>query len=175
MRIAFIGAGSVGFTQTLIRDILKVPEFNNVEFSLQDISEQNLKMISQLIQKDISSNKLPAKVLISTDRSKALEGAKYIINCTRIGGLSAFKDDVEIPLKYGIDQCVGDTICAGGILYGQRNIPAILDFCKDINSYADSNALFLNYSNPMARSKPATWSWMIKPEPPRVLALWKWR
>jgi len=159
MRIAFIGAGSVGFTQTLIRDILKVPEFNNVEFSLQDISEQNLKMISQLIQKDISSNKLPAKVLISTDRSKALEGAKYIINCTRIGGLSAFKDDVEIPLKYGIDQCVGDTICAGGILYGQRNIPAILDFCKDINSYADSNALFLNYSNPMAMN---TWASLTK-------------
>ena len=65
------------------------------------------------------------------DRRAAIEGARYIITCTRIGGLEAYRHDIEIPLKYGIDQCVGDTICAGGILYGQRNIPVILDFCRD--------------------------------------------
>jgi len=55
---------------------------------------------------------------------------------------------VDIPLKYGVDQCVGDTLCAGGIMYGQRNIPAILDFCRDIKAVSASNALFLNYANP---------------------------
>ncbi len=54
------------------------------------------------------------------------------MSCVRVGGLEAFATDISIPLKYGVDQCVGDTICAGGILYGQRNIPVILDFCKDI-------------------------------------------
>ncbi len=47
------------------------------------------------------------------------------MSCVRIGGLEAFADDIRIPLKYGVDQCVGDTICAGGIMYGQRTIPAI--------------------------------------------------
>ncbi|TKB35533.1 MAG: alpha-glucosidase/alpha-galactosidase, partial [Mesorhizobium sp.] len=61
----------------------------------------------------------------------------------------------RIPLKYGIDQCVGDTICAGGILYGQRNIPVILDFCKDILEVAEPGAKFLNYANPMAMN---TWA-----------------
>ena len=70
--------------------------------------------------------------------AQALEGADYVINCVRIGGLEAFQTDIDIPLKYGVDQCVGDTLCAGGIMYGQRNIPRILDFCKDIREVADA-------------------------------------
>ncbi|TIS83550.1 MAG: alpha-glucosidase/alpha-galactosidase, partial [Mesorhizobium sp.] len=80
---------------------------------------------------------------------------RYIISCVRVGGLEAYADDIRIPLKYGIDQCVGDTICAGGILYGQRNIPVILDFCKDIREVAETDAKFLNYANPMAMN---TWA-----------------
>ena len=155
MKISFIGAGSIGFTQTLVRDLLKVPEFHNAIFSFHDISEKNLNSVSQLVQKDIDQNKLPAKIEQSIDRKKSLEGAKYIINCTRIGGLEAYEHDINIPLQYGVDQCVGDTICAGGILYGHRISPQTLNFCRDIKSYSESNALFLNYSNPMAMN---TWA-----------------
>ncbi len=77
------------------------------------------------------------------------------MSCVRVGGLEAFATDISIPLKYGVDQCVGDTICAGGILYGQRNIPVILDFCKDIREVAAPGALFINYANPMAMN---TWA-----------------
>ena len=73
----------------------------------------------------------------------------------RQGGLEAFQTDIDIPLKYGIDQCVGDTICAGGIMYAQRGIPALLDFCTDIREVAKPGALFLNYANPMAMN---TWA-----------------
>jgi len=155
MKISFLGAGSVGFTQTLVRDILKVRALQNIEISLHDISKKNLTLISRLIEKDIKANNLPTKLSIDFDRKKSLLNAKYIINCVRIGGLEAFETDVEIPLKYGIDQCVGDTICAGGIMYGQRNIPVILDFCRDIKKYSKKNAVFLNYSNPMAMN---TWA-----------------
>ena len=53
MKISFIGAGSIGFTQTLVRDLLKVPEFQDITFSFHDISEKNLDLVSRLIQKDI--------------------------------------------------------------------------------------------------------------------------
>ena len=71
----------------------------------------------------IEVNNLPTKITATAGRRRAFEGARYVINCVRIGGLEAFADDIRIPLKYGVDQCVGDTICAGGILYGQRNDP----------------------------------------------------
>ena len=70
MKISFIGAGSIGFTQTLVRDLLKVPEFQDITFSFHDISDKNLDLVSRLIQKDIEQNKLPAKIEQSTDRKK---------------------------------------------------------------------------------------------------------
>ena len=64
---------------------------------------------------------MPTRIAATADRRRALEGARYVINCVASAGLEAFADDIRIPLQYGVDQCVGDTICAGGILYGQRN------------------------------------------------------
>lgn len=154
-KVAIIGAGSVGFTKMLVSDLLHVPEFANVEFALTDINPHNLDMIKQIIEQIVATNKLPAKVTATTNRREAISGARYIMSCVRVGGLEAFATDVNIPLKYGVDQCVGDTICAGGILYGQRNIPVILDFCKDIREVAEPGALFLNYANPMAMN---TWA-----------------
>ena len=148
-KICIIGAGSVGFTKKLCQDILKVPEFEDIEIALTDINAHNLDMIAQIIRRVVSSNGLKTRVTATTDRREALTGARYVMNCVRIGGLEAFADDIRIPLKYGVDQCVGDTICAGGILYGQRGIPAIMDFCRDIKDVAEPNALLLNYANPM--------------------------
>src|SRR5664279_1825704 len=155
LKIAIIGAGSVGFTKRLITDIVCVPELRDVEFALTDISQHNLSMVRQILERMVEANRLPTKITATTERRKALEGARYVISCVRVGGLEAYADDIRIPLKYGVDQCVGDTICAGGILYGQRNIPVILDFCKDIREVAASGALFINYANPMAMN---TWA-----------------
>jgi alpha-galactosidase len=149
-KICIIGAGSVGFTKKLCQDILKVPEFAGIEIALTDISAHNLDMIAQIIRRIVEVNRLPARVTATTDRRRALEGARYVMCCVRIGGLEAFAEDIRIPLKYGVDQCVGDTICAGGILYGQRGIPAMMEFCRDIREVAEPGALLLNYANPMA-------------------------
>jgi alpha-galactosidase len=155
LKITIIGAGSVGFTKKLVTDILCVPEFHDVEIALTDINQRNLDMVRQILETIVQVNALPTKITASVDRREALEGSKYVINCVRIGGLEAFADDIRIPLKYGVDQCVGDTICAGGILYGQRSIPAILDFCRDIRDVAAPGAKLLNYANPMAMN---TWA-----------------
>ncbi len=149
-KIAIIGAGSIGFTRKLMQDILSVPEFSGVAFALTDINAQNLDLVTQLCRRTIEANHLPATLESSTDRREMLRGARYIINVTRIGGLDAFAHDIEIPLKYGVDQCVGDTLGAGGIMYGQRGIPVILDFCRDIREVAEPGAILLNYGNPNA-------------------------
>ncbi len=149
-KITIIGAGSVGFTKKLCSDILKVPEFEEIEIALTDINAQNLEMISQIIRRIVQVNGLKTRITATTDRRLALTGARYVMNVVRIGGLEAFADDIRIPLKYGVDQCVGDTICAGGLMYAQRGISALLEFCKDIREVAEPGALLLNYANPMA-------------------------
>ncbi|MGF7144663.1 alpha-galactosidase [Anaerotaenia torta] len=149
-KIAFIGAGSVGFTRTLFSDLMTVREFHDIEVAFTDINQHNLDMVTSLCQRDLEENGVPIKIQATLDRREAFKNARYIINCVRIGMLEAFETDVEIPLKYGVDQCVGDTLCAGGIMYGQRGIAAILDFCKDIREVAEPGAIMLNYSNPNA-------------------------
>ena len=149
-KLAFIGAGSVGFTRGLLSDILTVPELRDIEVSFTDINEKNLEMVRALCQRDIEANGLNIKIHATLDRREALKDAKYVINCVRVGALEAFATDIEIPLKYGVDQCVGDTLCIGGIMYGQRGIAAILDFCKDIREVALPGCILLNYSNPNA-------------------------
>jgi alpha-galactosidase len=149
-KIAFIGAGSIGFTRGLLADILAVPEFRDIEVAFTDINQHNLDMVTRLCQRDIDANGLPIKIQATLDRREAFKDAKYVINCVRIGMLEAFTYDVEIPLKYGVDQCVGDTLCAGGIMYAQRDIAALEGFCRDIRQVAAPGCMMLNYSNPNA-------------------------
>ncbi len=121
-KVTFIGAGSIGFTRGLLADLLAVPEFHNIDVSFMDINPRNLDMVYQLCQRDIEANGLDIKIKTTLDRREALKDAKYVIDCARIGLLDAFELDVNIPLKYGVDQCVGDTLCAGGVMYAQRDI-----------------------------------------------------
>jgi alpha-galactosidase len=155
IKIAMIGAGAVGWTRRLMRDLLAVPEFVEMTYALTDISQRNLEMAYQLCVRDVEANHLPTKIVQTMDRRAAIADADYVICAIRQGGLEAFATDIDIPLKYGIDQCVGDTICAGGIMYAQRTIPELLKFCKDIREVAKPDALFLNYANPMAMN---TWA-----------------
>ena len=155
IKVTIIGAGSLIFSRRLMHDILAVPELRNTTFGLTDISKRNLDMAARLVRRDLKANKLRAKVISTQNRRKALEGANYVINSARIGGLAGLEMDVEIPLKYGVDQCVGDTLSAGGIMYGQRNFPALMEFCDDIKAVSKPGALMLNYANPNAMN---TWA-----------------
>jgi alpha-galactosidase len=148
--IAFIGAGSIGFTRGLLADLLTVPEFRDLSVTFMDLNPDNLRMCTELCQRDLDANGLPIRIRATTDRREAVRGARYVFCTFRVGGLEAFRHDIDIPLSYGVDQCVGDTLCAGGVMYGQRGIAAMLELCRDIRAAAEPGCLLLNYANPMA-------------------------
>jgi alpha-galactosidase len=101
------------------------------------------------VEKIISAGNYPAKVIATKDRKEALEGADGVVCTILAGGINVWRNDIEIPKKYGIDICVGDTRGPSGIFRALRTIPVMLDICKDIESYCP-DAIFLNYTNPMA-------------------------
>jgi alpha-galactosidase len=98
-KITFIGAGSIGYTRGLLKDILSVREFRDIKVAFTDINRRKLDMVTRLCQRDIDSNGSNIKIESTTDRRESLRDAKYVFNVVRIGGLDAFKLDNRYPVK----------------------------------------------------------------------------
>ena len=148
-KFAFIGAGSLGFTQDLARDILSFKSFQDAELALMDIHEGRLEYAGKTVQKIINSAGIPAKVTTTTNRKEALKNADGVLITILQGGVSVWRHDIEIPKKYGVDICVGDTRGPAGIFRFLRTAPVMLDIIRDVESLCP-NAVVLNYTNPMA-------------------------
>lgn len=149
-KIAIIGAGSIVFCKTLILDILMTKGLEDTEFALMAPSTKRSGEVEKYIKKVIEHNGLKASVYTTTDRRDAVKDAKYIISTFQIGGVSAFEMDYKIPLKYGVDQCIGDSMGPGGLFRALRSIPVSIGMANDIKELAHPDALILNYVNPMA-------------------------
>jgi len=148
-KVTFIGAGSVVFASRLLTDILYHPELRDSTISLMDIDAERLDLIDKLARLIVQKHAPKAKVESTLNRKEALKDADYVIIMIQVGGLEAFEQDIYIPLKYGVNQEVGDTLGPGGVFRGLRTIPALLDICRDMEDLCP-DALMINYANPMA-------------------------
>ena len=147
-KIAFIGAGSFGFTRKLVRDVLTFPLLENTTLSLMDIDADHLEFARRAVQKIVDLGNYPAKVEATLDREQALRGADYVVVTILAGGLDVWRKDIEIPKKYGIDINIGDTRGPSGIFRALRTIPVMLDIGRDMERLCP-DATMLNYTNPM--------------------------
>ena len=148
-KIAFIGAGSFGFTRKLVNDLLTFPAFQDATIALMDINAERLDYIKRAVDRIVAEGKYPAKVLATLDRKEALMGADGVVTTILHGEVDVWQHDILIPKKYGVDTNVGDTRGPSGIFRYLRTINPILDIAADIDRYCP-NAVYLNYTNPMA-------------------------
>jgi alpha-galactosidase len=148
-KITFIGAGSLGFTRSLVRDILTFPLLKDSTLSLMDINAERLEFSRASVQKIVDMGHYPAKVEATMDRVEALKGADVVLCTILVGETEVWRHDIEIPKKYGVDTNVGDTRGPSGIFRALRTIPVMLSIVKDMERYCPQ-ATLLNYTNPMA-------------------------
>lgn len=148
-RIVFIGAGSLGFTRGLVRDILTFPLLADSTLVLMDINKERLDFAKRAVESIVARGNYPARVVATLSRTEALKGADAVLCTILAGATNVWRHDIEIPKKYGVDINVGDTRGPAGIFRALRTIPVMLDICRDIRRLCP-NAIFLNYTNPMA-------------------------
>ena len=149
-KIAMIGAGSVVFCKTLMSDIMATPALADSEFALMSLPDPRLQRMEEFANRMIKDNNLPAKAWATTDRQKAIKDADFVVVMIQVGGVEAFGIDYQIPLKYGVDQCIGDSLGPGGVFRGLRTIPVLADIARDMEKLAKPDAIMLQYANPMA-------------------------
>ena len=155
MKITFLGAGSTVFAKNVLGDVLLSPALNqNLTIALYDINKERLDdsfIVIDTINKKYNEGKAKIeKYLGEENRKDALSGAKFVVNAIQVGGYEPCTViDFEIPKKYGLKQTIGDTLGIGGIFRGLRTIKVLKGIADDIEQVCP-DALFLNYTNPMA-------------------------
>jgi len=150
-KIAIIGAGGHVFPLRLAADILSFPALQRSTLCLMDIDADRLAHTADHVRTLIEHHRLPTRLEVTTSQREALSGADFVIVTFQVGGLEAYRLDVEIPRKYGLDQTVGDTLGPGGIMRFLRSAPAYQQIAQDMHELCPQ-ALLINYANPMAMS-----------------------
>ena len=149
IKITMLGAGSA-FTPRLVNDVLRIPNNAGGSIALVDIDARRLEIMRQLVLKLLDHLAIPGwSVEATTDRREVLAGSDYVVSCIEVSGLDCVVYDNDIPLKYGVDQCIGDTIGPGGLFKALRTIPVWIEVLKDCEELCPE-ALVLNYTNPMS-------------------------
>lgn len=134
-KFAFIGAGSYTFTRNLVRDLFTFPAFEDCHIALMDINPLRLEKITACVNKINAAFGNKATVTSTMNRAEALEGADGVVCTVFNGDIDIWRYDIEIPKEYGVDINVGDTRSVSGIFRALRNIPLMLDICRDIEKY----------------------------------------
>jgi alpha-galactosidase len=148
-KVSIIGAGSTVFATRLMTDILVTPALQSGTFALVDIDPERLELAHEMAQFLINCSGRNWTVEASTERKDVIAGSDYVINTIEVAGLANVRHDYEIPLKYGVDQCIGDTIGPGGLFKALRTLPAWIEILEDVEHLAQ-RALVMNYTNPMS-------------------------
>lgn len=148
-KIAIIGAGGYVFPLRLIGDLLSFPELRDSTLALMDVDAGRLARTADAAAELVAHHGFPTQVERTTDRRAALSGADYVIVTFQVGGIEAYRTDVEIPRRYGLDQPVGDTLGPGGVFRFLRSAPAYRQIAEDMRELCPG-ALLINYANPMA-------------------------
>jgi len=148
-KVTLLGAGS-GFTQVLFTDILNIEGIDSGVIGLVDVDKKRLDVNVTLMNRLLDlMGKKKWRVEASTERRKVLKGTDYLISTIEVSGTACVRYDNDIPLKYGIDQCIGDTIGPGGVMKALRTLPAFIEILRDAEELCP-NALIMNYTNPMS-------------------------
>jgi alpha-galactosidase len=145
-----IGAGSVVFTKTLLSDMMATPALAGSEWALMSRTEPKLRRMEAFAKRMLKENKVPGKVWATLDRREAIRDADFVVVMIQVGGFDAYAIDYEVPLKYGVDQCIGDSLGPGGVFRGLRTVPVLVDIARDMENLARPGAIMLQYANPMA-------------------------
>jgi alpha-galactosidase len=147
-KIVIIGGGSPHWGPPMIRDLVVSPELEGSRCVLLDIDLKKAELIKKIGERVRAKLKVNFEIEATSCQEEALQGAEYVILTISTGGLESMRGDLEIPLKYGIYQSVGDTVGPGGISRALRNIPVVVEIGKAIEKLCP-NAWLINYTNPM--------------------------
>jgi len=110
-KIVIIGAGSLVFSSRLQADILSFENLQYSDFCSVDIDEEWLGYAQRITERLMKAGGYSeATFEATTDRRSVLREAEYVISSLLVGGYQATEAEIVFAKRYGVDQCIGDTL-----------------------------------------------------------------
>ena len=149
-KIVFLGATSMSFGLSMLRDVFCSDELRGSTLTLVGRNPTTLSKMADLA--DLLNDKTGAGLTVerTTDRRGALDGAEFVVNAAAIDRNRLWKLDFEVPRKYGIRHTLGENGGPGGLFFTLRTLPLVFDFVREMEELCP-RALFINFSNPESR------------------------
>ena len=148
-KIVIIGAGSLEFSSRLTADCLSYPALAGAHFALVDTDAERLSYAGRIFDRIVEAGGYEASCSLHSQVTEALPGAQFVIVSILVGGYEAIEAEIDIPMKYGVSQAIGDTLTPGGIMRCLRTLPVQTAIAQHIMALCP-DALVLNYTNPMS-------------------------
>ncbi|MGZ5840351.1 MAG: family 4 glycosyl hydrolase [Xanthobacteraceae bacterium] len=149
-KIAFLGATSMSFGLSMLRDVFCSGELRGSTLVLVGRNPATLSKTTELAK--LLNNKTGAGVIVeqTTDRRAALDGADFVVNAMAIDRNRLWQLDFAVPRKYGIRHTLGENGGPGGLFFTLRTLPLVFDLVREMEALCPQ-ALFINFANPENR------------------------
>ena len=148
-KIVIIGAGSLEFSSRLTADCLSYPALAGAHFALVDTDAERLSYAGRIFDRIVEAGGYEASCSLHSEVTEALPGAQFVIVSILVGGYEAIETEIDIPMKHGVSQAIGDPLTPGGIMRCLRTLPVQAAIAQHIMALCP-DALVLNYTNPMS-------------------------
>lgn len=101
LKIAFIGAGSGGFTLSQVNALCHTPNLHGSTVSLMDIDEDRLRDIHLVSRRFAQQLGVDLRFEQTTDRREALKGADFVISTALVDGARRLGEGWRVAEKHG--------------------------------------------------------------------------
>jgi 6-phospho-beta-glucosidase len=147
LKLAVIGGGST-YTPELVDGFSKRADRLPVdEIALLDIDPERLAIVGGLAERMLARQGWGGRVLQTTDRDAAIDGADFVLVQLRVGGQQARLGDETLPPRFGL---IGqETVGVGGFAKALRTVPVVLELADAVERRSAPGAWIVDFTNPV--------------------------
>jgi 6-phospho-beta-glucosidase len=147
LKIAVIGGGST-YTPELVQGVVdRTATLPIDELVLHDIDSERLAIVAGLAERILRRQGWPGRLVSTTDRDQAIDGASFVLVQLRVGGQQTRYSDETLPHRFG---CIGqETTGPGGFAKALRTVPVVLDLADEVGRRSAPDAWIVDFTNPV--------------------------
>ncbi len=150
VKIALVGAGGMSFGPVMTYDTMCAKKLRGSTLTLVDINEKRLEIAHAAAERLNEAMGSPMNIEAESDTERGVEDADFVLLSVENNRWDGWRQDYEIPRKYGSTQVMGENGGPGGMFHSLRSIKLILEICALIEKNSP-DAFVVNLTNPMSR------------------------